>query len=73
MTESKDHDHDLLIRIDSNLNNFMLKFAEHVIEDKTNFDYVTKKMFNFERILWIGLGVFIAVEFGIKIAEKFLL
>jgi len=55
-------DHDLLIRIDTNLTNFMDKFIAHVLEDKTAFINQDNRIKNIERVVWAAAGLLFAVE-----------
>lgn len=38
----ENRDHDVLTRIDVNLSNFMTRFEEHTVDDKSSFDKMEK-------------------------------
>ena len=51
-------DHDLLIRIDQNLTNFIQQFNEHEDKDKEKFDSHSKRIMILERAFWCSVGAF---------------
>ena len=61
-------DHDVLIRIDANLENFIRRFDEHEIKDMQDFGKVEKRLSTLERAYWVAIGVLIVVQLIIKFA-----
>ena len=56
-----DH-HDLLIRIDTNLNNFIKRFDDHEKEDDSKFEKMDRKVSIMERGFYAVGGVIIFIE-----------
>lgn len=63
-------DHDVLIRIDANLKNFLENFHAHVEEDKNNFDNQGKRIWKLEKAYWIGVGIIIVVNILLGILTR---
>lgn len=59
-------DHDLLIRIDQNLENLIKIFHEHVLKDEDSFKKLEERANRLEKALWIAIGIILAVNFIIK-------
>ena len=63
-------DHDLLIKIDANIDNFIKNFNAHVDSDEKNFGEQDKRLKEIEKSFWKGCGavslLVIAAEFMIK-------
>lgn len=62
-------DHDLLIRIDSNLDGLVENFKEHIGEDKEFFHEHDKRLKSVERIIWCAIGMILFLEFIFKIIK----
>lgn len=58
--------HDMLIRIDQNLSNFMKRFDEHVIDDNKHFDRLYSIVGKNRWYIAMGLGGVLAFEIAIK-------
>ena len=64
-SDSKE-DHDLLIRIDQNVQNFIEAFHAHIIKDEDTFKKLDEQASRLQRGYWIAIGIIIAVDFFIK-------
>jgi len=62
-------DHDLLIRIDQNLSNFMIRFNDHVEDDQSNFETLYKRTGNLQKFMWLLLGALSILEVAIRFME----
>ena len=60
-------DHDLLTRIDANLEAFMNKVNEHIKEDKIAFEKLDKKVDSNSRIIWMAIGALSLMSVLIKL------
>ena len=63
-------DHDLLTRIDANLEAFMKKVDDHIREDKSDFEKLEKKVDGNSRIIWMAIGALSLVSVLIKLVVK---
>jgi len=59
-------DHDLLVKIHTNLDNFMTKFDDHEVQDDKKFDKHDGRLTILERGLWIGIGSFAVIQIALK-------
>ena len=59
---SKSLDHDLLIRIDSNLSNFMRVFAVHEKKDDETFAEIDRRLKTLEKVFYGVSGIFVFVQ-----------
>ena len=60
-------DHDVLIRIDTRLTNFLEKCDDKCIENEKHFDKHSKRIGLLEKAYWLALGILVAVQFILKI------
>lgn len=56
-------DHDLLIKIDSNLTNFIHNFDNHIKADEESFKSQDGRIKSLEKAYWMGVGIIVIVEF----------
>lgn len=63
-------DHELLLEIHLNLNNFLDNYSEHrkdfkdhVAEDKHNFSIVNQRQSDLAKYIWMGVGILGTIEF----------
>ena len=56
-------DHDVLIRIDANLSNFMKRFDSHEVLDDRRFDGLFKRTAGLQRFMWLLMGAFAIIQF----------
>ena len=64
------HEHDLLIRIDTNLTNFLERFEKHERTDEAIFIGFGKRLGLLEKALWTLIGALTLVAFVLKIMNK---
>lgn len=62
-------DHDLLIKIDTNLMHLIDSYANHVQDDKKSFDKIDKRMDIAEKLLYGCVGIFVFVQLIIKVIK----
>ena len=62
-------DHDVLTRIDVNLQNFMKQFEEHIQDDKRIFKEINSKIDKHERIAYMFLGAVFLIEFFLRVIK----
>ena len=56
-------DHDLLIRIDENTKNIAASFNAHVESDASAFRSINKRAAWTEKVLYMGMGAIIVIQF----------
>lgn len=61
----EDKDHDLLIRIDSNLDSLKDLVEKHIEDDDTRFNGIFKRIRNNERWIWTGVGIILLAQFAV--------
>ena len=59
----KEDERDLLIRVDKNLSNLILRFGNHAESDDKRFTEFTGRLKVIERITYLGLGGLAVIEF----------
>lgn len=62
-------DHDLLNRIDTNLDIFMKNFSSHQEDDCKRFDKIDRRLVIIERVCYGVGGVFVFMEFILKLIK----
>ena len=62
-------DHDLLIKINSNVENLLNNFSDHLKDDKESFAKVAKNQEFSNKIIYGGIGVIVFVEFITKVIK----
>jgi hypothetical protein len=74
---SEDNAHDTLIRIDTNLSNFMKRYEDHLLAHKEdmekidkNIKEVEKRTLRLEKWIWMAAGAITVLEIILKINEK---
>ncbi len=60
-------DHDLLIKINQNIENLLTNFQTHCISDMSTFKESKARISNLERIVWMGLGALAVLNILLKI------
>ena len=60
-------DHDLLTRIDANLEAFVKKVDDHIKEDKSSFEKLEKKVEGNSRFIWVAIGALSLMSVLIKL------
>lgn len=55
-------DHDILLKIDANLDSFMKQFEEHKKEDNIRFDKLDKRTGWIEKCVYMASGVIVFIE-----------
>lgn len=84
MTGDKDREqesHDAIIRMDANLTNFLLRFDEHVKEERSrseqhaqedaaHFERLYKRTARLDKFLWMAMGAVAVFEFVIRYIKK---
>lgn len=65
-TSMAQDDHDLLVKIHTNLDNFISKFEDHEISDEKKFDKHDSRLTLVERGLWIGIGSIAVIQIILK-------
>ena len=67
-------DHDLLTRIDTNLDNYLNQFKEHkgefsvhLEDDKGNFGKIDKELTTIQKFIWVATGIIVCIEFFSRI------
>jgi hypothetical protein len=63
---SSNKDHDLLTKIDANIENFMRRFDDHLEEDKEKFAELTKGQAKIQWYIAVGCGIIITLKFLLK-------
>ena len=71
--KQQDMDHDLLIKIDANLEHFLKEFKEHVSCNKENFGEHHKRLSSIEKSWWKVCGALSAVIVLLDVMAKFVL
>ena len=62
-------DHDLLIKIDANLNNHFEILNNHLIDDKSSFKKITDDMDWVKKVLYGCVGVVVFIELFSKVVK----
>lgn len=65
-----DDSHDLVVRIDTNLSNFMKRFEEHTKDDKESFDKIDARTSRLEKFFYGVVGAFFLFEVIMKLNGK---
>lgn len=58
---SEDRSHDLLIRVDTNLSNFMQRFEEHTEMDQKHFERIYPAISDLKSFMWKWTGAIAAI------------
>lgn len=56
-------DHDLLTRIDANLNNHMESMNKHIVDDVEHFKKVDDDLGWMRKIMYGGIGIYVFIQF----------
>lgn len=74
MKQDQGSDHDLLIRIDEKLNQFITRFDEHVKENDHAYTAIgdrvnalSTRLQAVEKLVWLGIGGLAVMEIGLTI------
>lgn len=62
-------DHDLLIKINQNIENLLTNFNLHVQSDNVTFREIKARTINLERIVWMGLGALAILNVFLKVVK----
>ena len=59
-------DHDILIRIDQNLKNFLERCEKQCVDNAAHFDKHSKRITTLEKGYWIAVGVLAVIQVLLK-------